>query len=198
MAMQAITIADELYDEARRSVDFIQAHIFPGSCIPSVTALLSAATRASDLRLERLGFRRQPRERFCSVASKLAFAIAIADQPFGLRCQFNDSPVERRPLGNQRRKPVPGIGCGIARGQRGPPQFGEFGNGLRLPCGGSTLGFGRLGHGIFGKSCLFARLVRCGGGIAPAREDQPPLCHPYVFGELAIALGCARLPFESG
>jgi cyclopropane-fatty-acyl-phospholipid synthase len=54
MVLQAITIADELYDEARRSVDFIQAHVFPGSCIPSVTALLSAATRASDLRLERL------------------------------------------------------------------------------------------------------------------------------------------------
>ena len=54
MALQAITIADSLYDEARRSVDFIQAHVFPGSCIPSVTALLSAATKASDLRLERL------------------------------------------------------------------------------------------------------------------------------------------------
>jgi len=54
MALQAITIADELYDDGRRSVDFIQTHIFPGSCIPSVTALLSAATRASDLRLERL------------------------------------------------------------------------------------------------------------------------------------------------
>jgi len=54
MALQAITIADQLYDEARRSVDFIQAHVFPGSCIPSVTALLAAATRASDLRLEGL------------------------------------------------------------------------------------------------------------------------------------------------
>jgi cyclopropane-fatty-acyl-phospholipid synthase len=54
MALQAITIADHLYEEARRSVDFIQAHVFPGSCIPSVTALLSAATQASDLRLERL------------------------------------------------------------------------------------------------------------------------------------------------
>jgi cyclopropane-fatty-acyl-phospholipid synthase len=54
MALQAITIADELYHGASRSVDFIQAHIFPGSCIPSVTALLSAAARASDLRLERL------------------------------------------------------------------------------------------------------------------------------------------------
>lgn len=54
MALQAITIADHLYDEARRSVDFIQAHIFPGSCIPSVTALLAAASKTSDLRLERL------------------------------------------------------------------------------------------------------------------------------------------------
>lgn len=54
MALQAITIADDLYDQARRSVDFIQAHVFPGSCIPSVTALLAAASRTSDLRLERL------------------------------------------------------------------------------------------------------------------------------------------------
>ena len=54
MALQAITIADHLYDAARRSVDFIQAHVFPGSCIPSVSALLSAAARASDLRLEQL------------------------------------------------------------------------------------------------------------------------------------------------
>lgn len=54
MALQAITLADSLYDEARRSVDFIQAHIFPGSCIPSVTALLSAATASSDLRLAHL------------------------------------------------------------------------------------------------------------------------------------------------
>jgi cyclopropane-fatty-acyl-phospholipid synthase len=54
MALQAITIADQLYDAARRSVDFIQAHVFPGSCIPSVTALLTAATHASDLRLAHL------------------------------------------------------------------------------------------------------------------------------------------------
>jgi len=54
MVLQAITIADHRYEAARRSVDFIRAHVFPGSCIPSVTALLAAATRASDLRLERL------------------------------------------------------------------------------------------------------------------------------------------------
>ncbi|ROH88022.1 class I SAM-dependent methyltransferase [Pseudomethylobacillus aquaticus] len=52
--IQAITIADQRYESAKRSVDFIQRYIFPGSCIPSVTALLSSATRASDLRLYNL------------------------------------------------------------------------------------------------------------------------------------------------
>jgi cyclopropane-fatty-acyl-phospholipid synthase len=51
MLLQAITIDDRRYDSARRSVDFIRKHIFPGSCIPSVSALTSAAARASDLRL---------------------------------------------------------------------------------------------------------------------------------------------------
>jgi cyclopropane-fatty-acyl-phospholipid synthase len=51
MLLQSITIADRHYDAARRSVDFIKRHIFPGCCIPSVTRLLQAATRASDLRL---------------------------------------------------------------------------------------------------------------------------------------------------
>jgi cyclopropane-fatty-acyl-phospholipid synthase len=54
MALQAITIADQHYERARRSVDFIQRHIFPGCCIPSVTALSSAMTRASDLKLVQL------------------------------------------------------------------------------------------------------------------------------------------------
>ncbi len=46
MLLQTITIADQQYESARRSVDFIQRYIFPGSTIPSITALLSAATRA--------------------------------------------------------------------------------------------------------------------------------------------------------
>ncbi len=54
MALQAITIADQNYESARRSVDFIQRHVFPGSCIPSVTALCDAMTKASDLRLVHL------------------------------------------------------------------------------------------------------------------------------------------------
>ena len=49
--LQAITIADQRYDAARRSVDFIQRHIFPGSCIPSVTAITDAVARVSDMRL---------------------------------------------------------------------------------------------------------------------------------------------------
>ncbi len=51
MLLQAITIADQRYDQARRSVDFIQRYIFPGSCIPSVAALTKSIARASDLRV---------------------------------------------------------------------------------------------------------------------------------------------------
>jgi len=51
MLLQAITISDQRYEDARNSVDFIQRYIFPGSCIPSVTALLNAITRSSELRL---------------------------------------------------------------------------------------------------------------------------------------------------
>ena len=51
MLIQAITITDQRYEQARHNVDFIQRYIFPGSCIPSVTALLNAATKASDLNL---------------------------------------------------------------------------------------------------------------------------------------------------
>jgi cyclopropane-fatty-acyl-phospholipid synthase len=54
MLLQAITIADQRYEAARDSVDFIQRHIFPGSCIPSVAALCDAVARASDLRLVHL------------------------------------------------------------------------------------------------------------------------------------------------
>lgn len=51
MLIQAITIADQRYERAKRDVDFIQRYIFPGSCIPSVTALSEAMRDSSDLRL---------------------------------------------------------------------------------------------------------------------------------------------------
>jgi cyclopropane-fatty-acyl-phospholipid synthase len=51
MALQAITITDQVYEQVKNTVDFIKRYIFPGSTIPSVTALCKHATRASDLRL---------------------------------------------------------------------------------------------------------------------------------------------------
>lgn len=52
--IQAITIEDHRYEQALGSVDFIKRFIFPGSFIPSVSALTGAAARASDLRLVNL------------------------------------------------------------------------------------------------------------------------------------------------
>jgi cyclopropane-fatty-acyl-phospholipid synthase len=52
--LQAITIEDHRYAQALKSVDFIKRHVFPGSFIPSINALLAAKTRASDLALTRL------------------------------------------------------------------------------------------------------------------------------------------------
>ncbi len=50
MLIQAITIEDQRYEKAKRDVDFIQRYIFPGSCIPSIQALLTSSMKASDLR----------------------------------------------------------------------------------------------------------------------------------------------------
>lgn len=52
--VQAITIEDHRYAQALRSVDFIKRHIFPGSFIPSIAALLDAKARSSDLALVHL------------------------------------------------------------------------------------------------------------------------------------------------
>ena len=54
MALQAITIGDQIFDRHKRSVDFIKRYIFPGSCIPSITAISNAIARATDLRLVHL------------------------------------------------------------------------------------------------------------------------------------------------
>lgn len=51
MLLQAITIADQQYERARRGVDFIKKYIFPGCFSPSVTAMINSVTRSTDLRL---------------------------------------------------------------------------------------------------------------------------------------------------
>lgn len=54
MALQAITINDQMYGQHVKTVDFIRRYIFPGGSVTSVTALCNAATKGSDLRLVHL------------------------------------------------------------------------------------------------------------------------------------------------
>jgi len=52
--VQAITIEDHRYAQAVRTVDFIKRHVFPGSFIPSIAAMLAAKARSTDLALVHL------------------------------------------------------------------------------------------------------------------------------------------------
>lgn len=54
MLIQAITIEDQRYDRALKNVDFIQRYIFPGSCIPSIQAMLTSTKKHTDLNLVEL------------------------------------------------------------------------------------------------------------------------------------------------
>jgi cyclopropane-fatty-acyl-phospholipid synthase len=51
MCLQAITIADQVFDRYRRSYDFIRSQVFPGSCLTSVAAMAASLARVTDLRL---------------------------------------------------------------------------------------------------------------------------------------------------
>ncbi len=51
MLIQAITMCDQRYDRAVRSVDFIQRYIFPGGFIPCVSAIAEGVKQATDMRL---------------------------------------------------------------------------------------------------------------------------------------------------
>lgn len=51
MMLQAITIGDWIFAAHTRTVDFIKRYIFPGSCIPSVTAITQSLASVSDLRV---------------------------------------------------------------------------------------------------------------------------------------------------
>jgi cyclopropane-fatty-acyl-phospholipid synthase len=54
MLLQAITIQDQNYEQALGSVDYIQRFIFPGSFIPSVTAIAGAVCSATDMKITHL------------------------------------------------------------------------------------------------------------------------------------------------
>ncbi len=49
--IQAITIEDYRYKKALKAVDFIKRFIFPGSFIPSISAMTGAIGRSSDMKL---------------------------------------------------------------------------------------------------------------------------------------------------
>jgi cyclopropane-fatty-acyl-phospholipid synthase len=51
MLLQSITIADQHYERAKKTVDFIKRYIFPGGCLPSVTAMSATLTRVTDMRV---------------------------------------------------------------------------------------------------------------------------------------------------
>lgn len=51
MLIQAITIADQRYEAYRKSIDFIQRYIFPGSGLPSSAVMTGAVARHTDMRL---------------------------------------------------------------------------------------------------------------------------------------------------
>lgn len=52
MLIQAITIGDDEFERASRSIDFIQEYIFPGSCLPSMRRMRQAVRNVTDLRLD--------------------------------------------------------------------------------------------------------------------------------------------------
>ena len=51
MLIQAITMRDQRYDRAVKSVDFIQRYIFPGGFIPCISAICQGIKKVTDLRL---------------------------------------------------------------------------------------------------------------------------------------------------
>lgn len=88
--IQSITIDERFYERAKRSVDFIQRFIFPGSCIPSVSALTQASAKVGDLgliHLEDIGIHYAPTLRAWqrNIDAQLPEIKALGYQPEFLR-----------------------------------------------------------------------------------------------------------------
>ena len=54
MVIQAITIADQRYQQARDSVDYIKRYIFPGGCLPSVAVIADHVASDTDMQIVHL------------------------------------------------------------------------------------------------------------------------------------------------
>jgi cyclopropane-fatty-acyl-phospholipid synthase len=51
MVIQSITMADQRYQQAKNSVDFIQKYIFPGGCLPSVEIIGQHVAQDTDMQI---------------------------------------------------------------------------------------------------------------------------------------------------
>ncbi|MFU8765958.1 MAG: class I SAM-dependent methyltransferase, partial [Haliea sp.] len=54
MVIQAITISDQRYRQARDTVDFIKRFIFPGGCLPSLAVIADHIARDTDMQMVHL------------------------------------------------------------------------------------------------------------------------------------------------
>lgn len=54
MVLQAITIPDRRYQEARDSVDYIKRYIFPGGCLPSLSVMAEHVSKDTDMQMVHL------------------------------------------------------------------------------------------------------------------------------------------------
>ena len=54
MVIQAITVADQRYQQARDEVDYIKRYIFPGGCLPSVAVIANHVAQDTDLQIVHL------------------------------------------------------------------------------------------------------------------------------------------------
>jgi cyclopropane-fatty-acyl-phospholipid synthase len=54
MVIQAITISDQRYRQARDTVDFIKRFIFPGGCLPSLAVIADHIARDTDMQIVHL------------------------------------------------------------------------------------------------------------------------------------------------
>lgn len=54
MFLQTITIGEQRYRQARKSVDFIQRYVFPGGALASISAIADTIARETDMRISHL------------------------------------------------------------------------------------------------------------------------------------------------
>ncbi len=82
--LQTITIADHLFDDYRKSSDFIQQYVFPGGMLPSVAAFTKAANAAGLRVVEQFSFGRHYARTLAVWLSRFAERERdVRDQGFG-------------------------------------------------------------------------------------------------------------------